>query len=494
MSQLNANAPFKDPELSAELFKSLPALGAESEKITRPVLTYWQDAIKRIKRNRLAMVSFWWIVFIGTSGVVGPWFFPKTLGGESFENSQNHDNINQEPHGGHKVLAMDDNWMPPAELIKEGFNTSAPLLKGDALVAPSELKVEGVATVNGVTLVWEPVEGVSGYKIYRNVTTVTDSSELDAAKAEVDARGVQVGVVTNPAQYSLSDASGLDASEKYLYSIVSYVDDSESGEQIASSMAAVTATDIKKSIRLSEALNISSDAKTGEMVKTRASIFGSDNLGRDIFARMLVGTRVDFFLALFIPTLTLIIGILYGATSGLVGGKLDLVLMRIIEILDSMPELLFLILFQVVLGKGVWSLVIALSAFGWTGYARLLRGEVLRLREIEFVHASKLLGANLFHLIVRHIAPNLLGLILVVWTSQIPRMITAEAFLSLLGLGLESPAASWGTVLQDAGQQFQNHPLQFFLPASIMASTLLAFFLLGDAMRDAFDPKMRGRE
>jgi oligopeptide transport system permease protein len=209
---------------------------------------------------------------------------------------------------------------------------------------------------------------------------------------------------------------------------------------------------------------------------------------------MVSGTRIDFFLALLVPTVSLLIGLCYGAISGLMGGKVDMILMRIVEILDTLPELLLLILIQVALGKGVGSLVIALCAFSWTGYARVLRGEVLRLREIEFVHASRLLGAPLMSIVFRHVAPNLLGVIIVMWSAQIPRIITSEAFLSLFGLGVEAPMATWGTVLQDAAAHFQQYPAQFFLPAGILAATLLAFYTLGDALRDAFDPKLRGRD
>jgi oligopeptide transport system permease protein len=245
---------------------------------------------------------------------------------------------------------------------------------------------------------------------------------------------------------------------------------------------------------LSDAQELEPQAAVGDTVVGRPHFFGTDALGRDIFSRMVSGTRVDFFLALLVPTIALLFGLAYGAISGLAGGKVDTFLMRVIEIIDSLPELLLFILLQVAMGKGIPSLIIALSAFAWTSYARILRGEVLRLREIEFVHASRLLGASTRSLIFRHIAPNLLGVILVLWSGHIPRIITYEAFLSLLGLGVEAPMATWGTVLQEAGNRFQIAPLQFFMPASIMAITLLAFFLLGDALRDAFDPKLRGRE
>jgi oligopeptide transport system permease protein len=307
-------------------------------------------------------------------------------------------------------------------------------------------------------------------------------------------RGLQVATISNPAQSTFTDSSGLNPAEQYIYSVVAYVVDPNTQEESVSERAEALKVSLVQTISLSDAQVLKPDAQVGDTIRGNAHLFGTDALGRDIFARMITGTRIDFFLALLVPTVSLLIGLCYGAISGLMGGKVDMILMRIVEILDTLPELLLLILIQVALGKGVSSLVIALCAFSWTGYARVLRGEVLRLREIEFVHASRLLGAPLMSIVFRHVAPNLLGIIIVMWSAQIPRIITSEAFLSLFGLGVEAPMATWGTVLQDAAAHFQQYPAQFFLPASILALTLLAFYTLGDALRDAFDPKLRGRD
>jgi oligopeptide transport system permease protein len=482
-----------DEVLPADLFKPHPARADDSEILSRPVVGYWKDALMRLMKNRVATISLSFIVIIATTGILGPFFFPATEDGSAYENAQNLNFINQSPTLGKALLVTDDSAQIPEDLIMEPFAADAPLLKPETLFPPASFEVSGLATVNGVTLKWQPIAGVSGYQIYR---TVTGKDVLDLKTVEDDAsfRGVQVGTITNPAQYTFTDGSGLNPAEKYIYSIVSFVIDPQTQEESVSGKALVLETSLTQTISLTDAQSISKSAKAGDTIRGHAHYFGTDALGRDIFSRMISGTRIDFFLALLVPTISLLIGLCYGAISGLMGGKVDMFMMRIVEILDTLPELLLLILIQVALGKGVTSLVIALCAFSWTGYARVLRGEVLRLREIEFVHASRLLGAPLMSIVFRHVAPNLLGVIIVMWSGQIPRIITSEAFLSLFGLGVEAPMATWGTVLQDAALHFQQYPAQFFLPSAVLAATLLAFYMLGDALRDAFDPKLRGRD
>lgn len=495
MSQLHTpSAQDRDvQEFSQELFRPMPANATDAEKISRPIISYWSDALRRLARNRVALASLIVIVTVALIGIVGPFFFPTTDDGISYENQQRPDFRQQDPTWGAELVVTDDAWAPPLDLIKEPWNIDAPLLKPEEIKPVAGLTLSEKPTVNGVALQWEPIEGVSGYKIYRSIVE-SEKADLEPFNMDQTVRGLEVGSVTNSAQYNYTDSSGLDPSYIYAYTIVPFVTNAETSEDVLAPVGSSVVAKIVKSIRQSEAQILEADAQIGDTIRGRPLLFGTDSLGRDVLARTIQGTRINFFLALLIPIISLFIGLMYGAISGLLGGKVDTFMMRIIEIIDTMPELLLFILLQVALGKGVTSLIIALCAFSWAGYARILRGEVLRLREIEFVQASRLLGASLRSMVFRHIGPNLLGVMIVLWSAHIPRVITTEAFLSLLGLGVEAPMASWGTVLQEAGERFQAHPLQFFLPASIMGLTLLAFFLLGDALRDAFDPKLRGRE
>jgi oligopeptide transport system permease protein len=484
------------PHLSQDMFELAQVKNNDSEKISRPVIGYWKDAFLRLSRNKLAMASAIVIFSVGMLGIVGPFSFPSSTDGQSYENVQDSDNKSQSPTWGVPLVVVDEFFTEPEPVLNPNFNVNVPLVSPESPLTLEGIKVVGKPITSGVTLEWSQNihGGISGYKIFRALSTVESPLEPSVAAQDPSLRGFEIADLTNPAQVSYTDAAGLDPAETYVYTVAPYVTNTETLETTVFDKGQSVLVNMEKTIILSRAQEINSEAKVGDIIPGRAHLFGTDALGRDILARMIQGTRIDFFLALLVPAVSLFIGLFYGALSGLVGGKVDMVLMRIIEIIDSMPELLMFILLQVALGKGLTSLIIALSAFSWTGYARILRGEVLRLREIEFVHASRLLGASLPKLVLKHIAPNLLGVIIVLASAHIPRVISFEAFLSILGLGVEAPMASWGTVLQEAGEKFQVYPMQFFLPAALMGITLLAFFLLGDALRDAFDPKLRGRE
>lgn len=482
----------KQQALTPEMFR--PAVVQdEAEKISRPIITYWKDAMLRLRRNRVAMVCIFTIMFITAVGVIGPFFFPN-VGSVSYENSQSPDVINQPPTLGEKMLVTDDAFEFPADDFDASYDATAPVATTvEAIQTPSKIEIIGRPNVNGVTLAWNTVPNVSGYQIYRSVINQGAATDMSILSSTPELRGVLVGTVSDPSQRNYTDSSGLDAYETYVYSVLPFVTTPE-GEELHAAISASVETKVEKIIRFSDAVNIEKNAQIGDTIKGRAYLFGTDSLGRDVFARTVQGTRVDLFLALVIPSIAVLIGLIYGSISGLSGGYVDLVMMRIIEILDALPELLLLVLLQVAMGKGMQSLIISLSAFSWLRTARLVRAEVLRLREIEFVQAAVLLGAPPTRIVFKHLAPNLLGILIIVWSALIPGVIAGEAFLSLIGLGLEQPAASWGTVLQDAAVRFQTNPFQFFMPAAVLATALLAFYLLGDALRDAFDPKLRGRE
>lgn len=219
--------------------------------------------------------------------------------------------------------------------------------------------------------------------------------------------------------------------------------------------------------------------------------FGTDELGRDIFARVWVGGRVSLLIGIVGTLISLTIGCTYGGISGYFGGKIDAILMRVVEILVGIPYMIVVIIVSVVLGKGVNSLIIALCITSWTGSARLIRGQVMQLKQTEYVLASRVLGANPFRIIFKHLIPNTLGLIIVNMTFEIPGFIFAEAFLSFVGLGVQPPNTSWGAMASLGQQQMDFFPHELFFPAAAICITMLAFNLLGDGLRDALDPKLR---
>lgn len=222
-------------------------------------------------------------------------------------------------------------------------------------------------------------------------------------------------------------------------------------------------------------------------------IFGTDDLGRDQFTRIWDGARTSLFIAFAAVFVNLIVGLLYGSLSGYIGGRLDTIMMRFVEIVGGIPYLIIVILLKMIIPdqEGIISLVIAYASVGWLGMARLVRGQIMSLKEQEFVVAAKALGAGTGRIITRHLLPNLLSVVIVNITLAIPSAIFTEAFLSFIGMGVQIPYASWGTLAQEGVRVFIFYPLSLFLPAFFISITMLAFNLLGDGLRDAFDPRLR---
>lgn len=220
-------------------------------------------------------------------------------------------------------------------------------------------------------------------------------------------------------------------------------------------------------------------------------LFGTDVLGRDIWVRCWEGARVSLFIALVSTVLNVTIGVLYGGISGYIGGYTDIIMMRFIEIIYSIPQLLWVILLLVVLKPGLKTIIIAISITGWGGMARIVRGQVLQIKQMEFVLASKTLGASSTKIILRHLIPNAMGPIIINLTFQVPGAIFTEAMLSYLGLGIPVPLASWGTLANEGTKMLLIHPYQLFFPALLICVTMLSFNLFGDGLRDALDPRLR---
>ncbi len=222
--------------------------------------------------------------------------------------------------------------------------------------------------------------------------------------------------------------------------------------------------------------------------------FGTDELGRDLWTRIWRGARVSLSIGFIATILNTVIGGLVGGMSGYYGGTLDTVLMRIIDVMYGIPYLIVSILVMVVLGQGITSLIIAMVIVGWIGTARFVRGEVLRLKEQDFVSAAKVLGTSDLAIIVKHIIPNIMGLIITNLTMAVPKAIFNEAFLSYIGLGIAPPECSWGILAKSGAKLLRIYPYQLFIPSFFICTTMLALNLLGDGLRDALDPKLRGTE
>ncbi|MFD1957897.1 ABC transporter permease [Paenibacillus thailandensis] len=219
--------------------------------------------------------------------------------------------------------------------------------------------------------------------------------------------------------------------------------------------------------------------------------FGTDGLGRDMFERTWMGAGISLQVGIYAALVDLVLGVIIGGIMGYYGGRIDEVLNRICEILYSIPNLLIVILLTVVFQPSMGTIILALSITGWINMAWIVRGQIMQLKNQEYVLASRSLGAGTGRILFRHLVPNAIGPIVVTITMTVPNAIFAEAFLSFLGLGVQSPAASLGTLINDALKSMTVYPWRMWIPAVVISLTMLCFNIFGDGLRDALDPKMK---
>lgn len=461
-------APTPIRALAPEDFAPAPRAAGPRGPV-RPSLSYWADAWLRLRRNRQALASLVIVVALVLFTLAGPLLWPVD------PTAQELTRISEGPSLGRTALVLPEPE-PFEELTAPGVEPH-PDVDGATLAAPASLEVIGDPTTLAVRLRWAPVPGAAGYRVYRSTE-----------RPEGDYLGLPMGEVPGGNVVSFEDTFDLEP-RTYHYSVVA--------TNVTDSPEAVTrAVRPTSAVTLAAARGLRADAAVGETVAFPHRPLGTDYLGRDLLARLMAGARVSLFIGFFAPLLATIIGVTIGGVAGYFGGRVDQWLMRITDFVLALPFLLFVILFRVVLGtaageSGMTALIVALVALAWTGAARLTRGQVLQLREAEFVQASRLLGAGPAHLLARHLLPNTLGVILVSLTFAIPSAIFTEAFLSFIGMGVVPPTPSWGVMCNDGLATFLTDPHEFVFPALAISVTVLAFNLLGDGLRDALDPKMR---
>ena len=446
----------------------------QAQQIARPSLSYWQDAWLRLRANRRAVASLGLVVFQVLVALAGPlvWGADPAF--------QDLDQISQGPTLGKEAVVVGayTEWAPP---VRADFPPE-PEDFPDFLAAPAALGVEGAANTQAVRLVWEPVEGAAFYAVYRNEHAPTGPGDLGLPLGETEA-GNEVGY---------EDRLQLEA-RTYYYSVLASDGFDEAEERVT------LAVEVEQAIVLAQAERRGIGGEVGERVRLEAHPLGTDYLGRDLLARLIYGARTSLFIGVVGPLLYVLLGTLYGGFAGYLGGRVDIWLMRFADFVVALPFLLFMILFKIAFGigpgeSGVLPMLVALVLLGWPGTARLVRGQVLQLRQEPYVQAARLLGAESRYLVLRHMIPNVMGVILVTLTFAVPSAIFTEAFLSFIGMGVAPPTPSWGSMCNEGIKTMLSHPHELVFPALCISVTVLAFNMLGDGLRDALDARMRARE
>ena len=446
-------------------------------QITRPSLTYWKDAFYRLLKNKRAILSLIIIIVL----IFGALFGDKiwTVNPTYMDLSQ----VSQPPNKGRAVVIVADNatdklW--PGTKHKD--LEEEPEEEVDELGKTEKIEVVGHPTTYSVKLDWKPVEGAFGYKVYRSTVP-----------PEGQALGVPVKTIDVANITGFEDRVGLEQ-KTYYYTVQAqdFTDPSEYHTTIK-----VTP---EFSMKMKDAIELGmKDLKIGEKAMTPIKPFGTDDQGRDILARIIQGGRVSLFIGIVAPLLFIFIGVVYGAVSGFCGGKVDEFMMRFADFVVALPFILFMIIFKMMFGLGpgkdsITPMIVAMVVLSWPASARLVRGQILQIREEAYIQAAQLLGANRFYLIFRHMLPNTMGVILVSITFAVPIAIFTEAFLSFIGLGVLPPTASWGQMCNDALRTIETSPHELIFPSLFISITVLAFNLFGDGLRDALDSKMRSKE
>ena len=459
-----------------ELFVPIDRAALHSEHaIHRPSVTYWQDARMRLKKNPVAIISGGFILFVGFVAIFGPMFLKYDYETQEVWNKHAPPNIGMEA-----IVEVPIEYMPKlatdeSQTIAPGSRASGgelpPAIVTSAPQTPLGFRLSAPATTRGIIIEWDQTPTAKHYSIYRS----TQEGNL----------GIPLGEFPD-SRLNYLDRANLEIGKKYFYAIAASnsMGESEPSQQIV--------VEPKLVVSLLDARKFKSDANPGDTITTHAHYLGTDYLGRDLLARILYGTRISLFIGIMAPILFVFIGIVYGCISGYFGGMVDNVMMRIADIIVTIPNLLILIMLQVVLGSGPVTLIAALVVADWASVSQQIRGNVLRIREMEFIHAAELLGTSFWGMIFKHLLPNVMGTVLVLFSLAIPRVIFTEAFLSFIGLGIAPPLPSLGSVTREGAEVMTTYPMALVAPALLLSLTVLSFNLFGDGMRDALDPKQRG--
>ena len=457
-----------NPQIEPSLDEFAPlAVEQRRQQLSRPSLSYWQDAWIRLKANRRAIVSLYIVIALLLFTLLGPLVWRVD------PSAQDLDQVSRPP-GAERAVTLAAPYRP--------WNGEA------ALPAGKGLRLAYPANTQAVRMIWDPVPGATAYRIYRNIVPAMVG----------ESAGLPIAQTLSKAETRYEDRLDLRA-ETYFYTVVALdAADAEMGSRQALSVNPIAVITVEEA--RSRGLQPSSDPlKIGDRVRFKLHPLGTDYLGRDMLSRLMHGARVSLFIGIVAPLLFVSFGVAYGSMAGFLGGRVDQIMMRFADFVIALPFLLFMILFKIAFGigpgqSGILPMIVALVVLSWPGTARLVRGQILQVREESYVNAARLLGARTNYLVMRHMIPNTMGVILVTLTFAVPSAIFTEAFLSFIGMGVAPPTPSWGGMSNEGIKSMLIHPHELLFPAVLISITVLAFNLLGDGLRDALDAKMRSRE
>jgi oligopeptide transport system permease protein len=452
-------------DLSVNDFKPLDTR-REVQTISRPSLSYWQDAWIRLKANRRALASLYIIIALLLFTIAGPWVWQVDPSAQDLDRTS-------EPPGTDRSARVVPDYQPWA---------------GEEFLPGDGLRLADEATTQGVRLQWDVLQGANGHRLYRNLFPVGPEGAYGIPMAEY---------LDNNTLY-FEDRLDLKTGS-YVYSVVAL----DPNGQITDNYESLE-VDIELVTTVFEAAERglvpeNAELQVGDQIQLTWHPLGTDYLGRDMLARLMAGARVSLFIGIGAPFLFVLFGVFYGSVAGFMGGRVDQIMMRCADFVVALPFLLFMILFKIAFGigpgeSGVFPMLVAMVVLLWPATARLVRGQILQIREQGYISASQLLGAKAPYLILRHMIPNTLGVVLVTLTFAIPSAIFTEAFLSFIGMGVAPPTPSWGSMSNEGIKTMLVTPHELFFPALFISLTVLAFNLLGDGLRDALDARMRNRE
>jgi len=411
------------------------------------------------------LVSLFLVIGLLLFTLIGPWLWQVNPA------SQDLDQVSQPPGVDRSALVVDP---------------YTPWLGG--ATAGTGLRLAEPATTQSVRLAWDALPSARGHRVYRNLFPVGPELAYGIPRAEF----------FDNATLTFEDRLDIK-SGTYYYTIVALNADGS----LSRETSALT-VDVQRVTTVAEARDrglVANEAALvpGDRVELALHPLGTDYLGRDMLARLMAGARVSLFIGIGAPLCFVLFGVFFGSVAGFIGGKTDQVMMRFADFVVALPFLLFMILFKIAFGigpgeSGVMPMLVALVLLMWPATARLVRGQILQIREQGYISASQLLGAKTHYLILRHMLPNTLGVVLVTLTFAIPSAIFTEAFLSFIGMGVAPPTPSWGSMSNEGIKTMLTTPHELIFPAALISTTVLAFNLLGDGLRDALDARMRNRE